>query len=97
MVTPFPTLNGTQFSNPVNLITYASNTVPNGFFGVLLLILIVGVALRSLDQLEFQKRLLASLAAGFIASVFLVTLGVMDIMWLELMLVLTMIAWFLNG
>lgn len=96
MVTPVPVMNASNMTNPGTFVQQAATAVPEGYFGLLILTLVMGIALRGLDHLPFSQRLLAMLGAGFISSIFLVGLGVLGVFWTELLLVLTMVVWFLT-
>lgn len=95
---PYPTMAANTTDTLSSMFEYANAVVTHGayagLFGFLLLVMVFFISFLALAAYPIDKRLLASLFIGFITSLLLSIIGVLDPLFVPALLILTAVAWF---
>jgi hypothetical protein len=100
MAVPYPTMAVNTTDTFGGMFQYADSVVTHGaaagVFGFVILVMVFFISFLALTSYPFDKRLLASLFLGFITSLLLSLMRVLDPLFVPALLILTAIAWFLT-
>jgi hypothetical protein len=97
MVTPFPTFEPSNVTSLTKIFNYTNVPVPEGSFGLVVLVMVFLVSFLSSSKLGFSRTILASLTVTFIVSVFLAVSGLINQLIPSALLVFMLVAFFLVG